>query len=86
MKIIKIVTDPTQIWRILNKIGWSTTTSEFDEPQDLVEWDICQLVSGTADGFPEAYDFLTHTSGPDPPEFDDNIESPHWEDSFIQYD
>jgi hypothetical protein len=50
-----------------------------------VVWDICQLVSGTADGFPEAYDSL-HTSGPDPPEFGDNIESPHWEDSFIQYD
>ena len=85
MKIIKIVTDPTQIWRILNKIGWPVTTSEFDEPPDLVEWDICQLVQGTIDGFQETYDF-SHTSGPDPPKLDDNIDSMHWEDSFIQYD
>ena len=85
MKIIKIVTDPTQIWRILNKISWPATTSEFDEPQDLVEWDICQLLPGTTDGFQEAYD-PPHTSRPDPPQFDDNVESIHWEDSFIQYD
>jgi hypothetical protein len=85
MKIIKIVTNPTQIWRILKKIDWSTTAPDFDEPQDLAEWDICQLVPGTIDGFPQAYDSLL-TSGPDPPEFDDNIDPPHWEDSFIQYD
>ena len=54
-------------------------------PQDLVEWDICQLVQGTADGFPEAYD-SPHSTGADPPEFDDNIDSPHWEDAFIQYE
>ena len=40
MKITKIVTHPTEIWRILSKIGWPTTTPEFDEPQDLAEWDI----------------------------------------------
>ncbi len=85
MKIIKIVTDPREIWSILNKIGWRATASEFDEPQDLVEWDVCQLVVGTVDGFPEVYD-SSHTSGPDPPEFDDPIDPPHWEDSFIQYD
>src|SRR5262245_18717922 len=86
MKIIKIVIDPTQVWRVLKKIGWPTTAPEFDEPQDLVEWDICQLVSGTADGFPEDY-YPPYTSGPDPPEFDDSpIDPPHWEDSFIQYD
>ena len=87
MKIIKIVTSPTQIWHILSKIGWPTTAPDFDEPQDLVEWDICQLIPGTADGFPEEYD-LPYSSGPDPPEchFSDNIDSPHWEDSFIQYD
>ena len=55
--------------------------------EDLVEWDICQLVPGSVDGFPEEYDFL-HASGPDPPDyhFEDNIDSPHWEDAFIQYD
>ncbi len=35
---------------------YSPKLSEFDEHQDLVEWDICQLAYGTADGFPEAYD------------------------------
>ena len=87
MKIIKIVTSPTQIWHILSKIGWPTTAPDFDEPQDLVEWEICQLIPGTADGFPEECD-LPYSSGPDPPEchFSDNIDSPHWEDSFIQYD
>lgn len=87
VKITKIVTEPTQIWRILTKIGWPTTAPDFDEPQDLVEWNICQLEPGSADGFPEVYD-LPHASGPDPPDlhFEDNIDPPHWEDAFIQYD
>jgi len=86
MKITKIVIDPSQIGCILKKIGWPTTTPEFDEPQDLVEWDICQLALGTEDGFPEECKTIC---GPDPPEcyFEDNIDPPHWEDSnFIQYD
>jgi hypothetical protein len=87
MKIIRFVTHPAEIWRILKKIGWPTTAPDFDEPQDLVEWKICQLVTGTEDGFPEVYD-SPHPSGPDPPNhhFNDNIDSPHWEDSFIVYD
>lgn len=94
MKITKIVTDPAEIRRILTKIGWPITTPEFDEAQDLAEWDICQLVPGTADGFPDEYD-QSHTScidpasGTDPPEsfIEDNTDPPHWEDSnFIQYD
>ena len=93
MKITKIVTHPTEIWRILTKIGWPTTTSEFDEPQDLVEWDICQMVPGTADGFPDEYDH-SHKSGTDPPECSisgnyfsvENIDPPHWEENYIQYD
>jgi hypothetical protein len=88
MKITKIVTHLTEIWRILSKIGWPTTTPEFDEPQDLVEWDICQLVLGTVDGFPDVYD-QPHTSGTDPPNchFEDNIDPPHYEESnVIQYD
>jgi len=52
-----------------------------------VEWDICQLVPGTTDGFPEEYD---RGSGTDPPDcyfIEDNIDPPHWEDpNFIQYD
>ena len=63
-------------------------TPEFDEPQDLAEWDICQLVTGTVDGFPDEYD-QPGTSGPDPPycHFEDNIDPPHYEESnVIQYD
>jgi hypothetical protein len=82
IKIVRIVTDSTQIWSILNKIGWPTTIPDFDEPQDLVEWDICQLLLRTADGFLEANNF-PHTTGPDPPEFENNIDIPHWEESFI---
>lgn len=51
MKIIKIVTDPTQIWHILENIGWPITAHDFDEPQDLTEWEICQLMPGTVDGY-----------------------------------
>ena len=86
IKITKIVTHPTAIWRILSKIGWPTATPEFGEPLDLVEWDICQLVPNTKDGFPDDY-VHSYKSGTDPPEFpEENIDSPHWEDSFIQYD
>ncbi len=86
IKITKIVTNPTEIWRILTKIGWPTTTPEFDEPQDFVEWDICQLVPNTKDGFPDDYGHA-YKSGTDPPEIShENIDPPHWEDSFIQYD
>ncbi len=86
IKITKIVTHPTGIWRILTKIGWPTTTPEFDEPLDLVEWDICQLVPHTKDGFQDDYGH-SYKSGTDPPELsEENIDPPHWEDSFIQYD
>lgn len=37
MKITKFVTHPTEIWRIPTKIGWPTTTPDFDEVQDLGE-------------------------------------------------
>ena len=87
MKIIKIVIDPTHIWRFLINIGWPTTVPDFDEPQDLAEWEICQLVPGTDDGFPDDRDQL-YTSGTDPP--DDyflEVDPPHWEDSnYIVYD
>ncbi len=52
MKIIKFVTQPTEILRILTKIGWPTTAPDFDKSQDFGEWEICQLILGTADGFP----------------------------------
>jgi hypothetical protein len=53
MKIIKIVIDPIQIWCILKNIGWSTTAPDFDVPQNLTKWEICQLIPGKDDGFPD---------------------------------
>jgi hypothetical protein len=86
MKITKIVTHSAEIWRILTGIGWPTTVPEFDEPYDLTEWSISQLVPGSVDGFPAEE---CQTSGADPPEclFHEDIDPPHWEDSnFIKYD
>jgi len=47
----------------------------------------CQLVQGTADGFLDEY-VQYHSSGTDPPEshFEDNMDPPHYEDSFIEHD
>jgi hypothetical protein len=52
MKIRAIVTNPVKIWRILTGIGWPTETLNFDPPSDFSDREICQLVSGTLDGFP----------------------------------
>ena len=68
MKIIKIVIDPAQIWRILKNIEWLIAAPDFDGPQDLTEWEICQLVPGTDDGFPDDRDqSYIYNSGPPPP-------------------
>jgi hypothetical protein len=87
IKISRIVTNTTEIWRLLTKIGWPATAPEFDEPLDLVEWEICQLAPGTDNGFPDDRD-QSYTSGKDPPEYYfSEIDPPHWEESnFIQYD
>jgi hypothetical protein len=87
MKINRIVTNSTEIRRILTKIGWPTIAPEFDEPQALIEWEICQLIPDTHDGFPDETD-QSFTLGTDPPEYYfSEIDPPHWEESnFIQYD
>jgi hypothetical protein len=51
---------------------WPCSTPEFDSPHEGMEWDICQLISGTKDGFPEIESQVTPETGetgPDPPEF-----------------
>jgi len=66
-----------QIWRILNGIGWPTEIPELDPPYDFDDFsdlDICQLIPGTKDGFPE------DESGQDPPHWDDCSEPPYWDD------
>jgi hypothetical protein len=81
MKIRAIVTNPVKIWRILTGIGWPTETLNFDPPSDFSDREICQLVSGTLDGFPTINEPCCFESGPDPPHDENCIDPPHWEDS-----
>jgi hypothetical protein len=90
IKIIAFVTHSTQIWRILKGIGWPTDIPEFDP--DYGGHDICQLVTGTEDGFPE--EILSEMrpeielnppwqdyAGPDPPHWDCACDPPHGQDN-----
>src|ERR1700722_16116853 len=53
----------------------------FDPPQDFPEWEICQLIPGTVDGFPEeGYSNPPHWEGHrDPPHWESCSDPPHWE-------
>jgi len=90
MRIVKFVTHSTEIWQILSGMGWPSVAPEFDEPQDLVEWNISQLTVETEDGFPVYEENREH--GPDPPqcasiEWESCVDPPHWEDTnYIIYD
>jgi hypothetical protein len=87
MKIRVIITDKTLIWRILKGIGWPTAAPEFDPPEDFSKWEICQLIPGSADGFPIVDEPCHFKSGSDPPHYEDCIDPPHWEDpNHIVYD
>ena len=76
IKIISFVTHTSAIWRILKGIGWPTDIPEFDPEYELERYEICQLVPGTKDGFPEIYSQLHPEIGPDPP-FQENLDPPH---------
>ena len=67
IKIIAFVTHSSQIWQILKGIGWPTDIPEFDPEYALPTYDTCQLVPGTADGFPEIECQVHPEIGPDPP-------------------
>ena len=91
IKIIAFITNSSQIWRILKGIGWPTDIPAFDPEYDLQTYDVCQLIPGTKDGFPEICDLVPGTKdgfpeiGPDPPwqDFPDpfyegaDLDSPH---------
>ena len=53
IKIIRFVTYPAEILRILRGIGWPLQSHEFDPLDDFPEWTINQLLPDTPDGFPE---------------------------------
>jgi hypothetical protein len=91
MKIVAIVTHPTEIGRILSGIGWPTHIPEFDPPYYDDE-NVSQLVIGTVDGFPSIMEYDQFNAGPDPPQSDlsqweNESDPPHWEDlNYISYD
>ena len=80
MKITAFVTHPAEIRRILSKIGWPTDIPEFDPPALFDDWDICQLIPGTEDGFPQDEVQFHGEEGPDPPLLEIHYDPPHWED------
>ena len=81
MKIVAFITHSVEIRRILGKIGWPTEIPNFDPAIDITNWDICQLVPGTKDGFPDIYQQLQYERGPDPPAWENYCDPPHWEDN-----
>ena len=80
IKIISFVTHAAEIRRILCGIGWPTEPLEFDPPYDIVQWDICQLIPGTEDGFPEIEKQIDYEFGPDPPVIEKTCDPPDWQD------
>lgn len=83
------MTHKAEIQRVLNRLGWPVKTHDFDPPYDLPNWDVCQLIPETADGFPAMEVQVHYIDGPDPssqesysdpPHWEDNIDSPHWSD------
>ncbi|MBA2727897.1 MAG: hypothetical protein H0U49_06980 [Parachlamydiaceae bacterium] len=80
IKIIAFVTHNLEIQRILRGIGWPTESPDFDPLYDLMDWDFCQLIPGTQDGFPEMEVQLHWETGPDPPPIEEACDPPHWAD------
>ena len=81
IKIVAFVTHSAEIRRILSGIGWPTEIPEFDPAYHINQWDICQLVPGTKDGFPDFDEQIKYKLGPDPPNCENYKDPPHWEDN-----
>ena len=80
IKITAFVLHSAEIRRILSGIGWPIEIPDFYPPYDLPVWDICQLISGTEDGFFQENLQLQEERGPDPPFLDCHSDPPHWEE------
>ena len=78
--ILSFVTHPEEIRRILRGTIWPLDPPEFDPPYELDHWNICQLIPGTKDGFPEDEWQVECATGPDPP-WEEACDPPHWEDN-----
>lgn len=90
IKILSFVTNKAEIYRILKGIGWQIIFHEFDVPYDIPDPDICQLVSGTEDGFPTLEvqhhcdiwpDSQLQDSYSDPPSWECPSDPPHSENN-----
>ena len=81
MKIIAFVTHSAEIRRILGGIGWSVAIPEFTSSYDHADFDVCQLVPGTKDGFSQDETLFQVEEGPDPPFLESHCDPPHWEDN-----
>ena len=81
MKIIAFVTHSAEIRRILGGIGWSVAIPEFTSSYDHADFDVCQLVPGTKDGFSQNETLFQVEEGPDPPFLENHCDPPHWEDN-----
>ena len=80
IKIIAFVTHEAEIRRILRGIGWPTEPPDFDPPYELIQWDVCQLIPGTKDGFPDIDQQAHCKIGPDPPAPEETCDPPYWLD------
>jgi len=80
IKIISFVTQAAEIRRILYGIGWPAEPLEFDPPYEIVQWDICHLIPGTEDGFPEIERHIDYEYGLDPPVIEKTCDPPDWHD------
>jgi hypothetical protein len=74
--ILSFVTQPEEIRRILLGTIWPLEAPDFDPPYELDHWNICQLISGTQDGFPVDEWQIECDAGPDPP-WEETCDPPH---------
>ena len=82
VKILGFVTHKEEIQRILSGIGWPFRNHDFDPPYELPNWDVCQLIPETTDGFPVMEVQVHYAIGPDPPSQENYSDPPHWEDNI----
>lgn len=82
IKIIGFVTHQAEINRILRRIGRPCELHEFDPAYNLLNWEFCQLIPGSADGFPVMEEQQGYWSGPDPPFSESHSDPPHQERDY----
>ncbi len=80
IKMTRFVIHQAEIHRILTGIGCFVQFHSFDPPYELLNWEFCQLIADSEDGFPsmdQEWD-----KGPDPPDWDNGYDTPHPENEI----